>query len=216
MKSITGNIALAICALSAAAIATSAASAVRAHNVIEDWSQIQMPSAPRLKTVKVDPGTTALLVLDIIKQGCNNARRPRCVNSVPEIRRLIDQARAHHMLVVYSITTKAKKDDILRQVAPRGREPVVVSSPDKFVHTDLNRILKAHHIETVIVTGTVAEGAVLFTSGGAAFRGFKVIVPIEGSSSGSEYGEAGTAWFLTHAPALAQKTTLTKVDMISY
>ena len=60
-------------------------------------------SAPELKAVTIDPKTTALLMLDLIKQTCNQERRPRCLASVPKAKKLLTEARAKDMLVVYSI-----------------------------------------------------------------------------------------------------------------
>jgi nicotinamidase-related amidase len=190
--------------------------AASAQTVVDDWSKLQMPAAPQLKPVKIDPKDTALLVLDIIKQSCTNERRPRCVASLPQVAKLIADARAHNVTIIYSITSNAKPEDILPQVAPKGGEPMVVANADKFVGTDLDKILKDKGIKTVVVTGTTAEGAVLYTASGAAFRGMNVVVPLEGSTAGSEFAEGVTAWVLTNAPAVGAKTTLTKVDMISY
>jgi hypothetical protein len=47
-----------------------------AQTIIDDWSKVQAPKPPELKAVTVDPKTTALLVLDLVKQTCNNERRP--------------------------------------------------------------------------------------------------------------------------------------------
>ena len=118
--------------------------------------------------------------------------------------------------MIYSITSAATPEDILPQVAPQGGEPMVKANADKFVGTDLDKILKDKGIKTVVVTGTTAEGAVLYTASGAAFRGMNVVVPLEGSTAGSEFAEGVTAWVLANAPAVGAKTTLTKVDMISY
>jgi nicotinamidase-related amidase len=187
-----------------------------AQTVIDDWSKVQMPAAPQLKPVKIDPKTTALLVLDILKQSCNAERRPRCVDSLPKMEKLLKDARAHNVPVIYSITTSTKAEDILPPVAPKGGESMVAANADKFVGTDLDKILKDKGIKTVVIVGTTAEGAVLYTASGAAFRGLNVIVPVEGSSAGSLFAEAATAWVLTNAPAVGAKTTLTKMDMISY
>ena len=65
-------------------------------------------------------------------------------------------------------------------MAPAADEPSVKSKADKFLNTDLEKILKDKGIQTVIVTGTAANGAVLYTGTGAAFRGLKVIVPVDG------------------------------------
>ena len=179
-----------------------------AQTVVDDWSKLQMAAAPQVKPVKIEPQTTALLVLDLLKQSCNNERRPRCVATIPQVAKLIADARAHNVAVVYSITTSTKAEDILPPVAPKAGEPMVASNADKFVGTDLEKILKDKGIKTVIVTGTTAEGAVLYTASGAAFRGMNVIVPLEGSTAGSEFAEAVTAWVLTNAPAVDRKSTL--------
>ena len=50
-----------------------------AQTIIDEWSSIKAPPAPELKQVTVDAKTTALLVMDLVKQTCNNERRPRCV-----------------------------------------------------------------------------------------------------------------------------------------
>jgi nicotinamidase-related amidase len=187
-----------------------------AQTIVDDWSKVEMPPAPKLKAAKVDPKTTALLVLDLVKNSCNDQRRPRCVASIPKVEKLLADARSHKVTVIYSLTSSTKTADILPQVAPKGGEPTVSSGPDKFVKTDLEKILKDKGIKTVIVVGTTAEGAVLYTASGAALRGLNVIVPIEGSTAGSLFGEAATAWVLANAPGVGAKTTLTKVDMITY
>jgi nicotinamidase-related amidase len=187
-----------------------------AQTIIDEWSKVPAPPAPKLKAAKVDPKTTALLVLDLVKQSCNNERRPRCVASFPKVAKLLADARSHKLAVIYSLTSSTKVGDILPEVAPKGGEPTVSSGANKFVNTDLDKILKDKGIKTVIVVGTTAEGAVLFTASGAAFRGFNVVVPVEGSTAGDLYGEAATAWVLANAPGVGAKTTLTKVDMITY
>jgi nicotinamidase-related amidase len=202
--------------MAALAALTLAAGAASAQTIIDEWGKVGSPPAPKLKPAKVDAKTTALLVLDLVKNSCNEKRRPRCVASIPKVEKLLADARAHKVTVIYSLTSSTKAADILPQVAPKGGEPMVASGPDKFVKTDLDKILKDKGIKTVIVVGTTAEGAVLYTASGAAFRGLNVIVPVEGSSAGSLYGEAATAWILANAPGVAAKTTLTKIDMITY
>ena len=48
-----------------------------AQTIIDEWQGIKAPPAPELKTVALDPKTAALLVMDLVKQTCNNERRPR-------------------------------------------------------------------------------------------------------------------------------------------
>jgi nicotinamidase-related amidase len=184
--------------------------------IIEDWNSIKSPPIPELKKVKVDPATTAFLVLDLVKQTCNVDRRPRCLASLPAIAKFLGEARAHKMPVIYSLVTGALLNDVASEVAAQGDEPFVISSANKFNRTDLDKILKDKNIKTVIVVGTTAQGAVLYTASQAAFLGYKVIVPVEGSSAESLFAEQATVWTLANAPGVSLNTTITKFSMIEW
>ena len=189
----------------------------QSKTIIDEWASVQPPKPPELKPVKIDdPKSTAYLVLDIVKQTCNNERRPRCVASVPKIQAFLSQARSKGVAVIYSYTTSSTPADIFPEVAPLAGEPLVRAPADKFVGTDLEKILRDKGIKTVIVIGTAAHGAVISTGTQAAFRGFKVIVPVDGMSSENTYFEQYTAHHLTNAPGVAQQVTLTKFDMIQF
>ncbi|MBP1732123.1 MAG: isochorismatase hydrolase protein, partial [Deltaproteobacteria bacterium] len=71
-------------------------------------------------------------------------------------------------------------------------------------------------IKTVIVTGTAAHGAVLYTASGAALRGMKVVIPVDGMSAESLYAEQYVAWNLVNAPRISAETTLSRLDMIKF
>jgi nicotinamidase-related amidase len=194
-----------------------AGSPVFAQTIVDEWATVKAPPPPELKPVTIqNVKKTAFLVLDIVKQGCNNQRRPRCVTSVPKIQKFLEEARAKGMPVIYSLGSQATAADILPEVAPRPDEPQVVSNSDKFVRTDLEKILKEKGIKTVIVVGTAAHGVVLYTASGSAYRGFKVIVPVDGMSSENTYFEQYVAYQLANLPGLAQAVTLTKFDLIRY
>jgi len=200
----------------AAATMVVAVPVTQAQTIIEEWNSVKAPAAPELKAVKIDPKTTALLVLDLIKQGCNAERRPRCIASLPKVAKLLADARSHNMTVVYSTFPPAKREDILPEVAPKDGEPLFTAFAEKFINTDLEKILKDKGVTTVVLVGVAAHGAVLYTSGGAVLRGFQAIVPVEGLSAENTYAEQVTVWLLANAPTIAGKVTLTKLDMISY
>jgi nicotinamidase-related amidase len=206
-----------VCGLAAATslIQVAVPASAFAQTIVDEWSTVKAPPAPELKSVTIDPKVTALLILDIQKQNCNMERRPRCVASVPKIQGLLARTRAKGVPVIYSLGTGTAAD-IYQEVAPLGGEPVVTSGPDKFLGTDLEKILKERGITTVIVTGTAAHGAVTYTASGAALRGFKVIVPVEGMSAENTYAEHYTAWHLVNAPRVGVQVTLTRIDMIQY
>jgi nicotinamidase-related amidase len=187
-----------------------------AGTIIDDWSTVQAPPAPALKPVTVDPKTTALLILDIVRQGCNAERRPRCLDTLPAVHTLLERTRTAGALVGYSLVRGATAADILPPVAPKGGEPMVTSGTDKFLGTDLEATLKAQGSKTVIILGVVAQGAVLTTATEAALRGFEVVVPVDGVSSDQIYAEQFTAWNLLNAPVIAGHVTLTRSDMIGF
>lgn len=185
-----------------------------AQNIIDEWSTVKTPAPPELKSVTLDAKTTALLMLDFNKQTCNAERRPRCIASIPAVKRLLALARTKGAPVVYSLSPGAARADIAQELAPRPDEPVVTSGPDKFLGTDLEKILKEKGVRTVIVVGTAAHGAVLYTASGAALRGFSVVVPVDGMSAEDPYAEQYVAWNLVNAPRVSSQTTLTKIDLI--
>jgi nicotinamidase-related amidase len=198
----------------AAALVGALALPAHASDVVADWANIKAPAAPALKPVKVDPKTTALLMLDFMTQNC--AKRPRCVASLPAMKKLVGEARAAKATVVYSIIAKSTPADVIKDVAPQADEPHVLGGPDKFLNTNLDKILKEKGIKTVIAVGTSSNGAVLFTAAGAAFRGMNVIIPVDGMSSADEIAEYATVLDFQTAPLVSNKTTLTRSDMIKF
>jgi nicotinamidase-related amidase len=195
---------------------------VIAQTIIEEWSNVKPPAAPALKAVTLDPKTTALLVMDLVKQTCNNDRRPRCVASLPRIAKLIAEARAKGVLVIYTTVPNVPIADTLPAVAPKGDEPVVASFVDKFIlgnqDTGLEKMLKDKGITTVIPVGTAANGAVLYTTSAAALRGFNVVLPVDGMSGDGQntFIEQYVAYNMTSAPVITPKITLTSIDQIKF
>jgi nicotinamidase-related amidase len=202
----------------AAVLATYAASSARG-DIIADWANVKPPPVPELKPAVVDGKTTALLILDLMKANCG--KRPRCLATVPNVKKLHDEARAAGMMVFYTLVggpNPTPADVVDPGIAPREGEWVVQRGPDKFLGSPLEERLKAHGIKTVIVTGTSAQGAVVGTGSGAAQRGYKVIVPVDGMSAEDPYLEQYAAWHMYKGgPAIVtDQVTLTRSDMIKF
>lgn len=186
---------------------------VGAGSIIEEWDSVKAPPAPALKPVTVDPKTTALLMLDFMNQNCG--KRPRCLASIPAMKKLLEAARTSKTPVIYSFIANSTADDVIKEVAPIAGEPSVTSGPNKFLRTDLEKILKDKGVQTVIVVGTAANGAVLNTASQAALMGLNVIIPVDGIS-GDPYAEQYTAWHMLNAPGVSAKSTLTSSDMMKF
>jgi nicotinamidase-related amidase len=212
-----------------ASLLAAVAARASAQSIIDQWSAVPVPPPPKLENVTVDPKSTALLVMGFVKGSCNAERRPRCVATIPHVKKLLTEARAHGVLVLHSVPCgSASGDLIVADLAPLPGEAIIPpNGPNKFLpfdvlcsHSDigfdLEKVLKTHGIKTVITVGTQVQTAVLHTAAEAALRGYKVIVPVDGMSGNGLYPEQYTAWHLVNTERVMQQVTLTKVDLIGY
>jgi len=189
-------------------------------DVISDWSTAVAPPPAELKEVTVDASTTALLLLDIMKGNCG--ARPRCVAAVPNIKRLHDQARAHNMVVWYSLVGsegKATPEDIMDSaIKPRPGEWYRQSGPDKFLGSTLQPTLRQAGIKTAIICGNSFQGATVGTASGAAQRGYQVILPVDCSAGEDIYREQYATFHLAKGgPVIVtSKVTTTRSTMIKF
>jgi nicotinamidase-related amidase len=198
------------------------------QNIVDEWKSVQVPPPPELKKVTVEPKTTALLVMGFVVDSCNFQRRPRCAATIPQVKKLLVEARAHGVFVMHSVPTNNPSGDfIVKDLAPLPGEPIIPpNGPNKFLpfdlefnrypDFDLDSVFKGRGIKTIITVGTQVQTAVLHTAAEAALRGYKVIVPVDGMSGDSLYPEQYTAWHLTHTQRIMQQVTLTKIDLLGY
>jgi nicotinamidase-related amidase len=186
-----------------------------AADIIDDWASVKAPPPPTLKPVTLDPKTTALLVIDVLP-GNYCTDKPRCMAELPAMKQLLATARSKGAAVIYTLAGDYGAADVLKDVAPAANEPSVKSSADKFLNTDLEKILKDKSIQTVILAGTAANGGVLYTGSSAGLRGFKVIVPVDVISGADPYTEQFAVWQLANGPRFGALVTVTRSDMIKF
>lgn len=192
---------------------------VPAHaDIIADWTTAKAPPVPQLKPVTLDGKTTALLILDMMKEGCS--RRPRCVASIPHVKVLHDAARAAGAMLFYTLVGRGSPTaaDVVDGITPKDGEWVIQRGPDKFLGSPLEQRLKERNIKTVIITGTSFQGVGIGAGSGAAQRGYDVVVPVDGLSAEDAYNEQYAAWHLYKGgPAVVtEKVTLTRSSMIKF
>ena len=162
---------------------------------------------PALNAVTLPASKTAVLVLDLIDPACG--QRPQCVASLPKVADLLKRARDAKATVVYSLTP-AQNATVRPEVKPDSGETIVIANADKFIGTNLDQFLKSRGITTLVILGTAAHGAVLYTSFGANARSYTVVVPTDGISVGAsdEPGLGGTQWQLLNQPGFANAGNL--------
>ncbi|WP_399889422.1 cysteine hydrolase family protein [Streptomyces sp. BBFR51] len=134
------------------------------------------------------PSGTALLVIDM--QNSTVAMAHRATETVAAIAGLSERARAAGVPVV----TVRQRDEgmvpgtegwrIVPELAPREGEAVVdKTTPDGFLHTDLDATLKALGVTEVIVTGFATEICVDTTARQALSRGYDLLVVADGHTT---------------------------------
>jgi nicotinamidase-related amidase len=191
-----------------------------AADILDDWATAKAPPPIELKPVTLEGPTTALLILDMMKMNCG--ARPRCVATVPNIKKLHEAARAAGAMVWYSFVGSDGKATTADQYDPaftaKDGEWARQNGPDKFIGSNLEEKLKGRGIKTVIVCGTSFQGVGIGTGGGAAQRGYKVIIPIDCLSSEDPYMEQYAAYHLFKGgPAgVTSQVTMTRTTMIKF
>lgn len=207
---------LSIMTLAACAVIGALALPAQAANIVDEWASVKAEPAPTLKPVTVEPKTTALLIFDIVKPFCNPQRYTRCPAMLPAVKKLLTEARAKGMMVIYTSVPPVPKTAIVDELTPTANDQFLQSWTDKFLNTDLEKILKDHGIATVIVTGLASNGAVLETSSEAALKGFKVIVAVDLTTAITTYAEQFVIWQLANGPIISPNITMTTSDMIKF
>ncbi len=195
------------------------AASTSAADILDDWGTAKAPQPPELKPVKLEASTTALLILDLMKNGVCSTR-PRCVATIPNVKRLYDAARAAGAMVWFALggPTGAPGDVIDLGSTPRDGEWAAPASVDKFFGSNLDEKLKARGIKTVILCGTSFQGVGISNALAAADRGYKVIVPIDCLSSQDAYGEQyAVTYMFNDGPAVVRmQVTLTRSTMLKF
>jgi len=169
---------------------------------------IEVPDHEIRDGLDIDPLRTALLVMDMQKDFVDDSGAllvPEARDTVAPIKRLVDASHSRDILVVYTQDSHKEGDpefdiwgqhvlegtageEIIDELSPMEGD-IVVKKPryDAFYGTDLDQILRAKDIDTIIVVGTVANICVHYTTASAAQRWYSVICPVDCISALTEF-----------------------------
>jgi nicotinamidase-related amidase len=184
---------------------------------------LQMPANPDPVPVTLSTATTALLVFDVVEDIAS--RQPVCrAKMLPVITALLARARKAGVIVGYGTRAHNQKG-WLPEVAPQpGDINIESKAQDRFYNTELDKLLKAKGITTLILVGWKVSGSVTYTSVGATLRGYTVVVPVDASLDATDYEIAiGQYQILHQNSANAENeslkdraSTLSRTDMITF
>ncbi len=184
---------------------------------------LQMPATPDPARVTLDPKTTALIVLDYVEDICN--AQPTCKGQMlPAMIPFLERVRKAGLVVAYG-TRERNMTHWLKEVAPAAGDIKIINfAQDRFYNTDLDKVLKAKGIKTLIMVGWKISGSVTYTSVGAMVREYTVVIPMDTTSAGSSY-ETTIGFYnvlnsgnanLANEPLKPRAVTLTRTDMITF
>ena len=191
-----------------------------AADILDDWSTVKAPPPIELKAVTLDGSTTALLILDMMKMNCG--ARPRCVATVPNVKKLHDAARAAGAMVWYSFVGSNGMATPADQIDPgftaHDGEVGASERPGQIHWLESGREAKGaghqdgHRLRHLVSRRGNRHGR------RSAQRGYKVIIPIDCLSSEDTYMEQYSAFHLFKgAPAgVTSQVTMTRTTMIKF
>src|SRR5882724_12490049 len=184
---------------------------------------LQMPAMPDLARITLNSKTTALMVLDYVEDIC--ATQPKCkTQMLPAMTPFMERVRKAGLVVAYG-TRAQNMAHWLPQVAPaEGDIKIVNTAQDRFYKTDLDKLLKAKGITTMIMVGWKVSGSVTYTSVGATLRGYTVVVPVDASLDATDYEIAIGQYQILHQnssnaanePLKNRASTLSRTDLITF
>jgi nicotinamidase-related amidase len=202
--------------ISAALAGAATAAFAAGPDIMQEWATVKVPPPPPIKAVTLDPKTTALISMDFNGKTCTPNGRARCAAILPNAIKLLGESRAKGMLVVHTATSSMTDAEFVKDLAPKGDEKILRGRGDKFMGTDLDKMLKDRGVKTVLLIGTAGNSAVLYTALGASQRDYKAIVPIDVMPCDDAYQEQFTIWEIANGSQLKDGATLTRSDMIKF
>jgi nicotinamidase-related amidase len=148
-----------------------------------------MPEHPTLRALSgLSPQPASLAESALILIDCQNTYTTGVMEldgvqaALDEAATLLERARVAGIPVIHiqhdagpgsPYDVRAGNGAIVASVAPRGDEPVVVKNyPNSFVQTDLDQLLKARSVDTLVLAGFMTHMCVNSTARGAFNLGY--------------------------------------------
>ena len=142
-------------------------------------------------------GREAVIVIDMLKDFVYGALKcERALKIIPNIKRLIEEARKHNIPVIYAndahlpeVDYEFKKwgphaikgtegAEVIDELKPTEKDFIIEKRRySAFYETGLDMLLRELNVDTVILTGLHTNICVKHTAADAFYRGYKIIIP---------------------------------------
>jgi nicotinamidase-related amidase len=154
--------------------------------------------------MQLDPDSTAIVVVDMQNGFCHpdgSLYAPNSEAAIEPCAEMVERAREAGASVVFNrdvhppeqfegnhyydefdrwgehVVEGTWEADLVEELDPRGEDLVVVKHTyDAFYRTELEGWLESHHIDDLVICGTLANVCVLHTAGSAGLRDYRPIL----------------------------------------
>jgi len=180
----------------------------------------EAPKKPKPRPVEANKRTTAILVLDLSAR-CEDPE-VTCHALLTKVGGFLEKARAANVPIIFTVSASQRGTPMERVAQPLHRgesEPVIYPDGfDKFNGGELHRILELRGIETLIITGSAANVAVLYTATAAARNHhYEVIVPVDGVNARTQYTQDYSLYQLSVLPGgVYKRIRFTRLEAIIF
>jgi Isochorismatase family len=175
---------------------------------------VAQPIRPVPEALTLDPTTTALLVLDIGPR-CDDSAQP-CHQLVPVIYEFLPGVRESQVLTIYNVGPDGRVWSGFEPLPP-GDIIMQKAGPDKFFGGELDSLLRAAGIKTLMITGASTNGAVLYTATSAVRNyGYDIVIPLDGTVAAGEYEYEYAMHQYFVVPGMRDQTRFSMLDMIGF
>ena len=178
------------------------------------------PNRPQPEPLRLDSKTTAIVVLDLSAR-CENPNEV-CARLMEPLAEFLETARRASVPILYTISAAGRGTPLGDVAAPlkrRQSEPVLYPDAfDKFMGGELKTELTKCNCQSLIITGSATNFAVLYTATTAAriYR-YDVVIPLDGVNARRQYEHEYAIHQMTILPASAHKQfRFTKLEMIEF
>jgi nicotinamidase-related amidase len=172
------------------------------------------PIQPVPEQLVLDPATTALLVIDLGAR-CVDMAQP-CNRLVPVINEFLPRFRGSRVLTIYNVGPDGM---VWPGFQPLGTDDIVIqkAGPDKLFDGELDSLLRAVGIKTLVITGASANGAVLYTATSAVRNfGYEIVIPLDGTVAANDYEYEYTMHQLIVLTGMSEQTRFSTLGIISF
>lgn len=184
---------------------------------------VKVPEIPFKDAVRLPAQETAVVVVDMqndFVKPDGSLVVPAASETVPQIQRLLESARAQGVRVAYTQDSQVEGDpefdiwpehcrigtwgwEIIEELQPQPEDLICQKNRyDGFYGSWLDHFLShVWHVKTLVIVGTVSNICVLHTAASAGLRWFHIVVPADGISALTDFDQALTlrqvSWLYT-------------------